>query len=135
MDTSTYMLERARSLRHELTRAERRLLNCLRNRRMEDCKFRRQHPIGPYVLDFYCEELRLAIELDGRHHQDHQMLEYDDRRSRDLANRGIEVIRIANDELSRDAEMIERWLREEVRRRRGAPSPGASRHPLPEGEG
>ena len=60
----------ARQLRRSLTPTERRLWYLLRNRRFACYKFRRQHPVGPYILDFACCAIRLAIELDGGQHDD-----------------------------------------------------------------
>jgi len=118
MDISSHMRNRARDLRQVLTRAERRLWSCLRGQRMAGCKFRRRHPVGGYVLDFYSEELRLAIELDGHHHETHEMARYDGERTLYLRRGGIEVMRIPNQMLWRDAEVIERWLAQEIQRRR-----------------
>ena len=59
------LLERARALRREATDAERFLWSLLRNRQFLGLKFRRQHPLGGYIVDFYCHEARLGIELDG----------------------------------------------------------------------
>ncbi|HEV7768629.1 MAG TPA: endonuclease domain-containing protein [Thermoanaerobaculia bacterium] len=66
--TSTRMRVHARDMRHEPTSAEARVWEWLRDRRINDRKFRRQVPIGPYILDFYCAELKLAVELDGAQH-------------------------------------------------------------------
>src|SRR5216683_5986126 len=62
-------LMRARGMRRTPTRSEGRVWVWLRDRRFEGYKFRRQHSIGGYVLDFYCAALRLAIEVDGEHHR------------------------------------------------------------------
>ena len=59
------LLAFARELRRQQTDAEAVMWSLLRDRRLAGCKFRRQYPLGPYVLDFYCQEARLAIELDG----------------------------------------------------------------------
>ena len=62
-------IEFARSLRRTATPAEKKVWRWLRHRSLRHLKFRRQHPVGPYVLDFYCADLRLCIELDGAVHQ------------------------------------------------------------------
>src|SRR5712692_11728031 len=72
---------RTRAMRKMPTRAEGRMRSWLRDRRFLGYKFRRQHPIGNYILDFYCAELQLAIELDGSHHESSWMNEYDSTRS------------------------------------------------------
>ena len=96
----------ARAMRHEPTRAEDRIWSWLRSRRFGGYKFRRQTPIGRYVVDFYCAELKLAIELDGAHHKTDWMSEYDGDRSRYLEARGIRVLRIPNELLIRDSLLV-----------------------------
>jgi len=93
----------AREMRRAPTRAEDRLWSWLRDRRCVGYKFRRQSPVGPYILDFYCVELRLAIELDGAHHETAWMSEYDGVRTRYLMDLGIRVLRIPNELLIRDS--------------------------------
>jgi len=61
------MTSRARKLRKDLTEAEKKLWRALRRDQLGGLNFRRQHPIGPYVLDFYCPKLGLAVEVDGGH--------------------------------------------------------------------
>ncbi|ACG76635.1 conserved hypothetical protein [Phenylobacterium zucineum HLK1] len=90
--------ERARRLRREATAGERRLWALLRDRRLQGLKFRRQFPVGPYVLDFVCLRHRLALEADGPLHDP----ERDARRDAWLAARGFRVIRFANAEITRD---------------------------------
>jgi len=68
---SDHMRERARLLRRDSTIPERILWKLLRDRRLSGAKFRRQHPVGPYVVDFYCPSHGLVVELDGRSHDDH----------------------------------------------------------------
>jgi very-short-patch-repair endonuclease len=87
-----------RRLRSEPTDAEARLWQLLRNRQL-GAKFRRQHPVGPFVLDFFCAERLLAIELDGGQHFEDRGIEHDARRARYLAEHGIRVMRFTNLEL------------------------------------
>ncbi|HEX6159505.1 MAG TPA: endonuclease domain-containing protein [Thermoanaerobaculia bacterium] len=75
------MRSRAKELRRAMTLSERRLWNWLRNRSFGRYKFRRQVPIGPYVLDFYCPALKLSIEVDGRQHEMDWMIDYDGART------------------------------------------------------
>ena len=72
--------ERARKLRREMPDSERKLWWRLRLRQLEGCRFRRQHPIGPYILDFVCLERRFVIEVDGGHHGEPAQIEHDARR-------------------------------------------------------
>jgi very-short-patch-repair endonuclease len=126
------MRDRARQLRQSATLSERRMWNWLRNRSFDGFKFRRQVPVGRYVLDFYCASLKLAIELDGRQHDMLGVALHDDERSAYLQSHGIEVVRIENELLAKDAEMVEAIIKYAIAQRvRNRPSPGATRHPLP----
>lgn len=90
---------RRRELRHNQTEAEKALWQRIRNRLLYGMKFFRQYSIGPYILDFYCSEMKLAIELDGGQHNECEHKEYDVARSEYLKTQGIEVIRFWNYEV------------------------------------
>ena len=94
METPRITRDRARRLRRELTLPEIALWAALRGRRLKGLRFRRQHPIGPYILDFYCDERRLAVEVDGQMHDQPDALRHDVRRDEWLAAKGIRVHRI-----------------------------------------
>lgn len=95
----------ARAQRHHETDAETLMWALLRDRRLADAKFRRQHPAPPYVLDFYCHEAALAVELDGGQHLENP---YDARRDAELRRRGITVLRYwNNDVLTRTESVLE----------------------------
>ncbi|RZA36873.1 MAG: endonuclease domain-containing protein [Lysobacteraceae bacterium] len=85
----TNTLRNSRRLRKQMTDAERRLWNCLRARQLDGLKFRRQHPIPPYVADFCCIEKRLVVELDGSQHN----LQADEARTSALQSQGWRIIR------------------------------------------
>jgi very-short-patch-repair endonuclease len=87
--------QHAKRLRREMSLPEVVLWECLRARRLEGLRFRRQHPVGPYVLDFHCAEAGLAVEVDGAHHDLPGQMAHDGRRDAWLAERGIFVMRIA----------------------------------------
>ena len=87
--------QRAKRLRRDMSLPEVLLWDCLRGNRLEGLRFRRQHPVGSYVLDFYHSEGRLAVEVDGAHHDVPEQMSHDLRRDRWLAERGIRVMRIA----------------------------------------
>src|SRR6266699_6710506 len=82
--------DRARSLRNSMTKTERRLWSRLKSRQVDDFKFRRQFPVGPYFVDFLCISARLVIEVDGTGHD----VERDDRRDSYMRARGYRVVRI-----------------------------------------
>lgn len=92
--------ERARALRQRETRAEAVLWDKLRGRRLDGLKFRRQQPVGRYFVDFACESLRLAVELDGGVHDDDQQVTYDYHRQAEIESLGWSVIRFRNDEVT-----------------------------------
>ena len=69
----------------------------LRGRQLNGLKFRRQHPVEPYIVDFYCVEAKLVIELDGESHNSRET--YDEDRAKFLANLGLNVMRITNDDV------------------------------------
>jgi len=86
----------ARQLRSNPTDAERRLWSLLRNGQLAGLKFRRQHPIGPYVADFFCPAVKLVIELDGDQHGRDAAIARDARRDQWLEGCGYRVLRLPN---------------------------------------
>ena len=96
MPADPILRARARRLRREQTDAERTLWQGLRGRRLGGLKFRRQHPVGPYILDFYCAERRLAVELDGGQHNEAENRRRDEARTAFLEDRGVAVLRYSN---------------------------------------
>ena len=84
----------AKEMRKNMTPPEMRLWNVLRRRGLNGLKFRRQHPIGPFILDFYCVSARLAVEVDGAIHTLGDNPQYDDRRDLWLERHGVTVLRI-----------------------------------------
>jgi very-short-patch-repair endonuclease len=95
----------ARQLRHRSTDAERRLWSKLRDRRLGGCKFRRQHPIGPYIADFVCTESYLIVELDGGQHFSRQK-RYDQARDAWLAQQGYRVLRFPDNVVLKEVESV-----------------------------
>ncbi len=94
----------ARELRVSQTPAEQTLWRCLRRRELGARKWRRQHPVGPYIVDFYCAELRLVVELDGNIHVGRE--EHDSTRQRQLEMHGLKVIRFTNVDLRENLEGV-----------------------------
>ena len=126
--TDENLLKRAREMRHVDTRAEKRAWVLLRDRRMHGLKFRRQVPIGNYIADFYCDELRLILELDGGVHDDPDQALIDEIRNIHLHELGYRVLRVPNGMVIKAPDQFAAEIK------RLLPSPVASRHPLPEGE-
>ena len=98
------LLERARELRHPQTQAEQRLWRLLRNRRLASYKFRRQHPIDRFIVDFFCHDCALVIEVDGASHA--SQVEYDQARTQWLNDHGYTVIRFTNDEVLQQPNVV-----------------------------
>lgn len=94
--------EYARQLRKQLTEAEEKLWQHIRNRKVNGAKFRRQHALKHYVLDFYCHEAKLAIEIDGGIHSEKENLSYDKNRTNVLEELDIKVIRFTNEQVMKD---------------------------------
>ncbi len=96
----------ARKLRKSETDAERKIWQQLRSRSLNGAKFRRQHPIGPYIVDFICINEKLIIELDGGQHQQQQ--DYDAKRTAFLEQSGYRVLRFWDDDvLMRTADVMQ----------------------------
>lgn len=95
---------RARTLRKNQTDAEKLLWKHLRNRQFHSYKFRRQVPVGQYIVDFACLSLKLVIELDGSQHMSNTG--YDDRRAKFLTRQGYKVVRFWNNELLEQTDSV-----------------------------
>jgi very-short-patch-repair endonuclease len=98
-ETSAQIVVAARELRHRPTPAENKLWEALRGRRLAGLKFRRQHPFGPFVLDMFCVEHQLVIEVDGSIHRTPEQAVYDAARTEHLVERGLRILRFTNDEV------------------------------------
>jgi very-short-patch-repair endonuclease len=105
------LLYRRRELRRKQTKPEEILWRCVRNRKM-GIKFRRQYSVGGYVLDFYCPEIKLVIELDGEEHSKKENFLYDQDRTEYLEILGCNVLRFKNIELEKDLEKVLFKIRE-----------------------
>src|SRR3989338_4291333 len=98
--------DRRRELRSKQTRPEELLWYRLRNSQLDNQHFFRQYSVGPYVLDFYCAQLRLAIEVDGSQHDEADAIEYDKEREMYLAGLDIKTIRFKNKEVMSNIENV-----------------------------
>jgi len=98
--------QNARELRHRQTEAEAKLWSLLRNRQVKGKKFRRQHAIAGYVVDFYCNECKVAIELDGNFHVDAESRARDKSRTASLNEIGIVILRFWNADVMKDSTTV-----------------------------
>jgi len=110
-------VEFRRNLRRDATDAEWAIWWIVRNRHL-GAKFRRQHSVGPFTLDFYCAELRLAVELDGGQHYEEQGRRYDASRDAALRAEGIRTLRFSNLDVLNEAEGVAEAIWDEVQRLR-----------------
>jgi very-short-patch-repair endonuclease len=112
-----------RSLRRNQTVAEQIMWSQLRGRRLHGLRFRRQHPIAGWVVDFYCGEAKLAIELDGAVHDNADARLRDAERTRLLEASGICVVRFSNDDVERDLAQVLEVIAARAQSRGRHPSP------------
>ncbi len=102
--TPKYVVKRAQELRVNMTPTEKLLWDRIKEKQIEGYKFRRQHPVYRYILDFYCAEKNFAIEIDGGVHDDSK--EYDKYRDQLLESLGIKTLRIKDDEVIRNIDTV-----------------------------
>jgi very-short-patch-repair endonuclease len=117
----------ARQLRKKETWAEKLMWRWLRDRRFSGYKFRRQHPVGIYYLDFFCEEAELNVELDGSQHGFPDQRKHDAEREKFLQSRGIMTLRFWNSQLHRNAQTIRHTIFKELQERAPYPLPEYTR--------
>jgi len=98
-DATPEIHRRAKELRKNMTEPEKLLWEKIRNRKLGGLKFRRQHPISMFIADFYCHEIKLVLELDGKIHDSEDNREYDEGRTAELGYLGVRVIRFTNEEI------------------------------------
>lgn len=101
-----FLTKKARALRQQQTKAEYKLWQMLRNRNFLDLKFRRQHPIKNYIVDFCCLKEQLIIELDGESHNNSFQKNYDDKRTQVLGNLGYTILRFENKIVFEEPEIL-----------------------------
>ncbi|RUR18290.1 endonuclease domain-containing protein [Legionella sp. km535] len=100
------LLDKAKKLRKNSTCMETKIWHSLRSRRFQGFKFRRQCPLGNYIVDFVCFEKKLIIEIDGGQHNDFTQQEYDNKRTDYLNHLGYEVLRFWNDEVQQQFDLV-----------------------------
>lgn len=106
MKLDPQLLEFAKTMRSNATDAENLMWQLLRAKRFMNLKFRRQHVIAPYIVDFYCHELGLVIELDGSQHGTDDGKEYDAERTKFLEALDLKVVRYWNHDVLRNTESV-----------------------------
>ncbi len=105
---SKHMIRRARDLRQTSTTPEQLLWLALRNGQIGGLKFRRQHPIGPCVVDFYCHSAGLVVEVDGMSHED--KIQRDVERTKLIEAHGLRILRVTNEDVMRDVDAVAREI-------------------------
>jgi very-short-patch-repair endonuclease len=100
------ILARARELRRPLTPQEAKLWGRLRRKQLYGIKFRRQHPMDRFILDFFCYQHKLVIEIDGGQHAEPEQQEYDQARTEWLEGRGLRVFRFTNRDIDTNIEGV-----------------------------
>ena len=123
----------AKQLRSNPTDAERWLWSLLRGKRLGNLRFRRQQPVGPYIVDFFCPAAKLIVELDGSHHGSDNNASYDAIRTQWLEGRGYKVLRFANHSVLNEPVLERIW--HDVQSRLPLPERPNGRSTLPQGEG
>src|SRR3990167_1470122 len=108
------LVKQAQEMRKNSTPAEEVMWEILRDRQFLEMKFRRQHQIGDYVVDFYCHEKRLVVELDGPVHSAHERIKVDQKRDGYLRSQGLNVVRFRNQDLLNNPESVLQRLTESV---------------------
>ncbi|MCW5911398.1 MAG: formimidoylglutamate deiminase [Cyclobacteriaceae bacterium] len=129
--TPDQILGYAREMRKNPTEAEALLWANLRNRKLNNLKFRRQQHIQGFILDFYCDAARLGVEVDGRIHLSKEQIKYDNQRTAYLAEFGIRIIRFTNEEVKENLKGVLSKILSEASISSPSPRPRASATPLP----
>jgi very-short-patch-repair endonuclease len=105
-----------RALRRQQTDAEFLIWQCLRGRQLHECKFRRQHRVGPFYLDFVCLEIGLIVELDGSQHLEPEQQHADGLRTLYLERMGYRVLRFWDEEVLRETDAVLEEIARQVQR-------------------
>ncbi|PKQ63059.1 hypothetical protein BZG02_09835 [Labilibaculum filiforme] len=101
-----HIFEKAKYLRENMTLAELKLWDLLKEKQVQNLRFRAQHPIDIFIADFYCYPLKLVIEVDGGIHQSSEQKEYDIGREAEINHWGIKIIRFTNNEIEEDLNKV-----------------------------
>ena len=110
-------LRAAHILRRSMTKSEAVLWKRLKDRKLFKVKFRRQHPVNIFIVDFYCHEYKLVIEVDGDIHNDEIACQYDSGRTEVLNKFGLKVIRFTNDQILYSLDSVIKKIQREITER------------------
>src|SRR3990167_9096672 len=117
-------IKKCRKLRKNQTDAERKLWLILRNRQLSGVKFRRQFPIGRYILDFYSPEYKLGIEADGGQHYEDKGKSKDALRTRELTKHGVKIVRFSDSDILNNIDGVYEIIQGVIENKKsGSPSP------------
>lgn len=105
---------RAIDLRNNMTKAEKILWEELKKKEIFKARWKRQHPIDIFIVDFYCHKFKLAIEVDGEIHLDEEILEHDDGREFEIEKLGVKILRFTNKEVFKDIESVKKRILHEI---------------------
>ena len=129
LNNLNYLKTNRKRLRNNLTPAEASLWKLLQGSKLGGRKFRRQHSVGNYILDFYCPSEKIAVELDGAGHYTEEGIKKDELRTKFLNEVGIKVLRFENKLVFEKTE----WVLEEISKGFAPPRPSAGGHPSSQG--
>ena len=96
----------ARNMRENPTKAEQKLWNALSDKKLDGYKFRRQHPLGPFIADFYCHKSKLVIEVDDGYHKEKEQQRYDKQRTKLIQEVNIHELRFTNEQVLHQLEKV-----------------------------
>ncbi len=105
-------IEKSRDLRKNMTPQERKLWYIIKNRQFFGYRFRRQFPLGQYIVDFMCREKKIIIEIDGGQHNEIKNIQYDNKRTEYLISEGYKVIRFWNNDIDKNISGVYNKLKE-----------------------
>ncbi|MCF8296685.1 MAG: endonuclease domain-containing protein [Saprospiraceae bacterium] len=105
---------RANLLRKHMTEAELLLWNEIKSNKLDGYKFRRQHLVGRFIVDFYCHKAKLIIELDGEIHNEPEIAENDKEREKELISLGLKILRFSNKEVKENIQNILAEIRDKL---------------------
>ncbi len=111
---SPEIFKRAGELRKNMTEAESKLWSLLRKKQVGGKRFRRQHPVKTFIVDFYCHECKLVVEVDGSIHKLEGQKEYDNGRTYELEQLGLKVVRFTNNQVLQQPEKVIELIKKSI---------------------